>query len=107
MYFDIDDNFFSKRQTVEKSNIKLKVVYRDADPGSWSLKYHAKDGSMKTAFSIKNSGSRSGWKSKEIIIGDALFNNGGDRGADLILQNDGNTNCRFHLIEVELVETTH
>ncbi len=104
MYFDIDDNFFPDNQTVAKSNIKLKVIYRDADPGSWSLKYHAADGSMKTAFSVTNSGS--GWKSKEILIEDALLNNGGDRGADLILQNDGGTNCRFHLIELTNVGPT-
>lgn len=100
MYFDIDDNFFPDNQTEEKSNIKLKVIYRDADPGSWSLKYHAADGSMKTAFSVTNSGS--GWKSKEILIEDALLNNGGNRGADLILQNEGGTNCRFHLIELAI-----
>jgi uncharacterized protein YjdB len=98
MYFDIDDNFFPDNQTDAKSDIKLKVIYRDADAGSWSLKYHATDGTMKTAFSVTNSGS--GWKSKEILIEDALLNNGGDRGADLILQNDGGTNCRFHMVEL-------
>ena len=43
----------------------------------------------------------SDWLTREVFIDDALLDNGGPKGADLILQNLGNTNCRFHMIELE------
>ena len=63
MYFDIDDDFFAGNQTEQKSNIKFRVTYLASDAGSWSLKYHASGDTMKTAFSVTNSGS--GWETKE------------------------------------------
>jgi hypothetical protein len=58
------------------------------------------DGSLKTACTVYNEAGKN-WLTKEVIIGDALLDNGGPKGADLIIQNTGNTNCRFHLIELE------
>jgi len=52
------------------------------------------------ALEVTNDGV-SEWLSKEVTIDDAMLDNGGPKGADLILQNTGNTNCRFHLIELE------
>lgn len=99
VYLDIDDDFFTGKKTEQKSNIKFKVIYLASDPGSWSLKYHAFDGTMKTACSVTNSGL--GWETKEVTIDGALLNNGGSRGADFILENNGGTDCRFHLIEID------
>lgn len=100
MYFDIDDNFFGDKQNNEKNEIKLKVVFYDNDGGSWELLYHAADGTMKTALAVNNLGGL-GWNTIVTTISDALLNNGGEKNADLILRNTGNTDCRFHLIEVD------
>lgn len=94
MYFDVDDQYAAT------NSLKVKVIYYANDGGSWELKYRAKDGTMKSACTVKNEIGEN-WLSKEVLIEDALLDNGGPRGADLILQNTGNTNCRFHLIELE------
>lgn len=100
MYFDLDDNFFGDNQAKQKSEIKIKVIYFDNDGGSWELLYHAADGTMKKACDVNNL-SFMRWVEKTVTINDAMLSNGGEKGADIIIQNTGNTNIRFHLIEVD------
>lgn len=99
MYFDVDDMYFKENRELENNHLKIRVIYRADDAGSWLLKYHAKDSSMKVAMNVSNEVGE-GWAIKEVIVEDALLDNGGDMGADLILQNIGGTNCRFHMIEL-------
>jgi hypothetical protein len=98
MYFD--DNFFGKNTFNRKSGVKVKIIYYQGDKGSWELLYHAYDGSMKSAMTVKNTGENT-WAEKTITLNDALLNNGGEKGADLILKNKELTNCRFHMIEIK------
>ena len=101
MYFDVDDEFFEANRAEEgDQTITIKVIYYASDEGSWELKYHAQDGTMKTALSVTNSGS--GWQTAEVTVNDALLDNGDPvKGADLVLENTGGTNLRFHMIELE------
>ena len=105
MYFDVDNNFFGTNKTAVKSGIKIKVIYKQSDTGSWKLKYHASDGTMKTAYTQTNSGT--GWATRIVTINNAMLSNGGANGSDLILENAGATNCRFHLIEIDKSEVTY
>jgi len=67
---------------------------------AWELKYHAQDSTMKTAISVTNSGS--GWQTAVADVTDALLDNGDPiKNADLVLENTGGTNCRFHMIELD------
>lgn len=100
MFFDADDHYFEGNRSAENGRLKVKVIYKAGDGGSWELLYHAKDGTMKSACMVQND-ENSDWLTKEVFIDDALLDNGGPKGADLILQNLGNTNCRFHMIELE------
>lgn len=100
MYFDVDGQYFSANRERGNGWLKMKVIYYAGDGGSWELRYHATDGTMKTACAVNNEAGMD-WQIKEVIIGDAMLDNGGPKGADLILQNTGNTNCRFHLVELE------
>ena len=100
MFFDVDDKYFEGNRAKENGRLKVRVIYRSGDGGAWELKYHAKDGSMKTACYVQND-VNSDWLTREVFIDDALLDNGGPKGADLVLQNLGNTNCRFHMIELE------
>lgn len=100
MFFDVDDKYFAGNRSKENGRLKVRVIYKAGDGGSWELLYHAKDGSMKSACIVKNDVD-SEWLTREVFIDDALLDNGGSKGADLILQNLGNTNCRFHMIELE------
>ncbi len=100
MYFDVDDKYFAGNRASSDGNIKIKIIYYSKDAGSWDLKYHAQDGTMKTALSVTNN-TALGWVTQEVTLTDALLNNGGEKGADIILQNTGGTNCRFHLLELE------
>lgn len=100
MFFDVDDLYFSANRDNGNGWLKLKIIYYAGDGGSWELKYHAMDGTMKTGCVVENETVK-GWLVKEVNIWDAMLENGGPRGADLILQNTGNTNCRFHMIELE------
>jgi len=94
MYFDVDDKFSST------DSFKVKIIYYANDGGSWELKYRSKGDSLKTACSVNNEVGQ-GWLTKEVLIEDAHMDSGGPNGADLILQNTGGTNCRFHMIELE------
>ena len=100
MYFDVDDNYFLGNQMEDENNLKVKIIYYAEEEGSWELQYHATDDTMKKALEVNNE-VRQGWLSKEVMLEDALLNNGGPRGADLVLQNTGGTNVKFHLIELE------
>jgi len=100
MYFDVDDTYFEANRKSGDGNIKIKIIYYAKDSGSWELKYHAKNGSMKTALAVTNNTSQD-WVTTEVTLNDALLNNGGVENADIILQNTGATNCKFHLIELE------
>ena len=100
MYFDVDDKFFLGNQMEDENNLKVKIIYYAEEEGSWELQYHATDGTMKTALAVTNEVGH-GWLSKEVMLEDALLNNGGPKGADLVLQNTGGTNVKFHLIELE------
>lgn len=100
LYFDLDDQFFGAATSTAKQ-VKLKVIYYGEDTGSWVMKYHAADGTMKTALVVDNPVALGRWVEKGVVLTDALLNNGGAKGADLILQNTGATNCRFHLIELD------
>ncbi len=99
MYFDVDDQFFLGNRMEEENNLKVKIIYYAEEEGSWELQYHATDGTMKTALEVTNEVGQ-GWLSKEVELDDALLDNGGPRGADLVLQNTGGTNVKFHLTEV-------
>jgi len=100
MYFDVADKYFAANRKSGDGIIKIKIIYYSKDAGSWELKYHAKDGSMKTALAVTNNTSQD-WVTTEVTLNDALLNNGGVENADIILQNTGATNCKFHLIELE------
>lgn len=100
LFFDLEDQFFGEHADDEKSGVKVKIIYYEGDAGSWKLLYHAADGSMKKAYYHQNSG-KSKWSKITVELDDALLNNGGEKGADLVLSNAGSTNCRFHLIEVD------
>lgn len=101
MYLDVDDEYFEANRAEDgDKTLKIKVIYYASDEGSWELKYHAQDGTMKTALSVTNGGI--GWQTAEVTVNDALLDNGDPiKGADLVLENTGGTNCRFHMIELE------
>ena len=102
MYFDVNDKYFEKNRLEEDGNLTVKIIHYAKDGGSWELQYHAQDSTMKSV-EIVNDASKD-WVSTEIDLSDALLDNGGENGADLILQNTDTTNCRFHLIEITLTE---
>lgn len=100
MFFDLDDNFFAGSISKKEKRIQLKIIYYEGDEGSWELCYHASDETMKSAITITNTGEDK-WSEFTITLNDALMNNGGERGADLLLRNKGSKNCRFHLLEID------
>ncbi len=100
LYFDLDDNFYVSSQADAKV-ATIRIIYFGEDRGQWELRYHAADGEMKRAMKVKSNGKAKGWIEREVVVDDALFNNGGAKGADLELVNLGGTNCRFHLVEIE------
>ncbi len=98
MYFDVDDKYFEYNRSEGDGNLTVKIIHYAKDGGSWELQYHAKDGTMKSK-PITNDTTKD-WVITEFNLTDALLNNGGEKGADLILKNTGNTNCRFHIIDL-------
>jgi hypothetical protein len=100
MYFDVNDDYFSSNRSEGDGNLRVKIIHYAKDGGSWELQYHAQDGTMKS-LEIINDATKD-WVSTEIDLTDALLDNGGENGADLILHNTGTTDCRFHLIELAI-----
>ncbi len=100
MYLDVHDTYFEKNRSEGDGKLTVKIIHYAKDGGSWELQYHAQDGTMKSV-EVINDASKD-WVTTEINLTDALLNNGGDNGADLILQNTGNTDCRFHLVELAI-----
>lgn len=101
MFFDLDDRFYGEQFLQGQGTVKVKITYRDGDPGSWKLLYDAADGTIKTAIDKTNKGTGNAWKTVTVVLDDAYLGNRGPRRADFILVNTGGTNCRFHMIEIE------
>ncbi|MDX1315728.1 MAG: hypothetical protein R3356_09515, partial [Eudoraea sp.] len=100
LFFDLDDKFYGSGFLNGKEAIEIEVIYFDNDLGSWKLVYDAGGDSMKTALEISNTGT-GGWRTKSVTLEDAYLANGGQRGADIIILNTGETDCRFHMIRVD------
>ena len=104
LYFNVDDKFFGASPLNGAQAIEVTITYRDTDAGSWELKYDATNGTMKTAMTVTNSGKGTDvWKTQKVRLTDAYLGNRGAKGADFILVNTGNTNCRFHMIAVDKI----
>lgn len=96
MYFDVNDSYYKNNN----GKLKVKVTYYSKDAGTWALKYRATNDALKTAYTLTND-TQLEWVTKEIILTDAKLDNGGPSGADLVIENVGGTNCKFHMIELE------
>lgn len=95
IYFDIDDNFLGK-----STSIQVRIVWLDEGFAEWSLYYDAINSKNKKALSVRNTDSGI-WKESTVTLDDALFNNRGERKADIIIRTDGQSRTIFHMIEVD------
>ena len=78
----------------------ITVVWYDAIEGSkWKLDYDTGTKSMKTAMTVTGKGDKK-WHHELITIKDAVFKNGGTKGADFVLLNTDDKDDIFSLVEV-------
>jgi Beta-galactosidase len=97
MYFKLHDGF---SQGNGPKVMTITVVWYDAVAGSnWKLDYDAGKPAMKTALSVTGKGDKQ-WHHEVVTLNDAVFNQGGTRGADLALVNTDDKDDIFSLIEV-------
>ena len=96
MYFKLDGDFFTYPAIVT-----IKVIYYDDVSGStWQFKYDAGSGSLKTAYTVTCNGSDT-WKTKTVVLSDAVMDGNGPGGSDFALVNTDNLDDIFHMIEIE------
>lgn len=97
MYFKLHNDFF----TSPADTVTMTVIYYDNHPDSkWELKYDAGDGNFKTAYSVTCTGSKT-WKTKTVIVTDAMMLHNGPNGSDFALINSDSLDDIFHMIEIE------
>lgn len=97
MYFDLND------ASPIKGKVNVRIVYLDNGTAQWQLNYDARKGE-KTAMEVSNTNSGK-WLEKTIKLKDALFENGLEKRADLIIKNLSSTeDAIFHIIELEKIQ---
>ena len=97
LYFRLYDGFSADPSPKVMS---LNVVWYDGQEGStWKLDYDAGASTMKTALSVTGKGDKQ-WHHEVVTLRDAVFRQGGTKGADLALVNTDAQDDIFSLIEV-------
>ncbi|HZP55712.1 MAG TPA: hypothetical protein VFB03_03010 [Candidatus Saccharimonadales bacterium] len=98
-YLDIDNRFFGDQGT---HSADIKVTYYDLGSGSFSVKYDDVEHKGKFAGDpVKLQNSKT-WKEADFTVNDGAFNNGLEKGSDIILQNeDPSQDVIFHMVEVQ------
>ena len=103
MSFEVHENLYTQGADTVKFNIVYYDEYLDS---TWEFKYDAGPGNFKTACEVTCTGSKT-WKTKEIIVTDAVLLNNGPNGADFALVNNDSLTANadiddiFHMIELE------
>jgi hypothetical protein len=97
MYFKLHEGF---SQNNKPKTMSITVVWYDAIEGSkWKLDYDAGTKTMMTAMTVTGKGDKK-WHHEVITIKDAVFKNGGTKGADFVLLNADDKDDIFSLVEV-------
>jgi hypothetical protein len=97
LYFKLRDGF---SQDAQPKVMSITVVWYDGQEGStWKLDYDAGAPTMKTALSVTGKGDKK-WHHEAVTLPDAVFRQGGIKGADLALVNTDAQDDIFSLIEV-------
>jgi len=103
MYFQFDDGFFNG----PTGDVVIRVIYKDQPSGStWALQYDVGKGNLKTAYTVTNTGADT-WKTKTVVVSDALMAHNGPNGADIALVNTDRQDDIFHMIEIERTVRSH
>jgi hypothetical protein len=95
MYFDIDNTFARSL----RGRATVRVVYLDQGSGKWELRYDSTAGSDKSAVAVQKTNSNQ-WKEVVVELRDVAFMNRLEGGTDLSLNNGGDDDDIFHMIEV-------
>ena len=97
MYFKLQDGFSADAQPKVMS---ITVVWYDGQAGStWKLDYDAGAATMKTGLTVTGQGDKK-WHHEAVTLRDAVFRQGGTKGADLALVNTDDKDDIFSLVEV-------
>lgn len=99
LYLDVDDKYYSLKNTSAPIKLSIKIIYYDNGKGNFSLKYDSVDSIDKTAIEINKTDSGE-WIEKEIILIDAAFENRGINSSDISLVNTDEEDDIFHMIEI-------
>ena len=99
MFFKIDDNLFSGKPLKAAFPVEVRIVWFDKGNATWSLLYDAVDDKEKHALLVKKKNTGK-WKESTVLLKDACFAHRCEHKTDIILENIGNEDTLFHMIEV-------
>jgi hypothetical protein len=95
MRFDLADAF---AQSLTGA-VRVRIVYLDKGTGKWELRYDSQDNPDKSALIVQKQNSNQ-WKEVVVDLPDGAFRNRQADSADLSLDNMGDDDDIFHMIEV-------
>jgi hypothetical protein len=99
LYFDVDDNFLRNTPLNGAYPVTIQITYFDSGYGSWKLYYDAV-GNRNQA-SVKVTCANTGkWKQSKIVLSQANFGNKSINNSDFYIQNTGNQNVIFSMVEL-------
>ena len=101
MYFRLDGRFISDKSAAHA--VKVSVTYYDAGDGTWELLYHDPSVGVRSAVSV-TCGNSSNWKKVQLEFV-AILDGGLEKGADLVLRRISGSDTKFHMVELDRVET--
>jgi hypothetical protein len=102
MRFALNDQF----ATTLNGRAVVRVVYLDQGNGQWELRYDGADAAEQSAIVIRKQNSNR-WKEVLVKLNDVRFANRQEGGTDLTLDNMGDDDDTFHLIEVSRPAPTY
>jgi hypothetical protein len=94
-YLDVNNTYAASLS----GNITIRIVYFDKGTGGFNLIY--KDGSSQEKLKSFSKSNSNTWKEVQVNLDSYRMNNGLSKNADLILNNAGDDDDTFHMVEIK------
>ena len=97
IYLDVDDKL--AKANADKT-AKISVTYFDDNSGEFSVYYDGLGKANKLMARVKLENTNT-WITKTFEVADQNFTNSGPKNSDISLINSGNTDVKFHMVEID------
>jgi hypothetical protein len=99
LYFDVDNNFLRNATLNGAYPVTIEITYFDSGYGTWRLLYDAVGNNNKGSVKATCTNTKK-WIKAQATLTDANFGNGSVNNSDFYIQNMGNENVIFSVVEL-------